>query len=176
MLIIYYRFVGAVVQFRRLQKKYSQKGNAYCRFDVCSSLKVEQMASARYNASSEIRPFLGPKIQGTGRDAERSPNANIIDLIRQESCGRLIQTIVRVRCRVTKVQRAVLRWTCCKCGHSVVKEECSATCGMSSGCKFNAELRSVVKLHIFVFGFNPSIIVNNPCMGCFVNVSVETIC
>ena len=150
-------FSGAIVQLRRLQKKYSRVGNLYCTFDTCSSLEIERTPPATVRAQAD-RGFLSSATpQGTGADSTGSVHASsfhtdhIIGFVRREASGSLVQTVSRVRCRVTNVRRASLRWICCKCGQLVIREECSAGCGVASGYKFTAELRSGSHFYSFIY-------------------------
>ena len=143
---------GAIIQCRRFIRKSSRSGNIYCLFDACSSIVVENRAApniseipTRLTASSN--PAAHSSVVDSRMPAEERmtqiPNRYLIELIRSESEGILVQTISRVRCRVTAVQRATLRWKCSRCGELAMKEECTGRCINPTECYFAAEARYV---------------------------------
>ena len=86
----------------------------YCTFEACSSIVVERRTFS--NITDVQLNSRQPDNVTASTSAEENtkvlPNRYLIDLIRNETQGNFIQTISRVRCRVTAVQKASLRWLC----------------------------------------------------------------
>ena len=134
---------GAFVQFRRFVRKFSRTRNMYCTFEACSSIVVERGTFSNIT-DVQLNPRPLDNVTASTSTEENTtvlPNRYLIDLIRNETQGNFIQTISRVRCRVTAVQKASLRWLCKRCGELVFRNECTSGCYSSAGYKFNAEAR-----------------------------------
>lgn len=115
----------------------------YCTFEACSSVFVERRAITNLN---DVQPNPQSLVSVTAsRSGEeiikRLPNRQLIELIQSEAQGKFVQTISCVRCRVTAVQKASLRWLCKRCGELVTRNECTAGCFSSKGYKLNSEVR-----------------------------------
>ena len=116
----------------------------YCTFEACSSIVVERRAVTNIaddllNPPSVVNVTASTSAEESTR--KQLPNRYLIELIRSEAIGNFVQTISRVRCRVTAVQKASLRWLCKRCGEVVTRNECTGGCYSSAGYKFNAEAR-----------------------------------
>lgn len=115
----------------------------YCTFEACSSLVVEKRAVPTFTqeplnpGTSVTRKVLNLAEENT----KQLRNLNLMELIRSEDEGNFVQTISRVRCRVTIVQKASLRWLCKRCGELVTRNECVGGCYSAVGYKFHAEAR-----------------------------------
>ncbi|XP_068693359.1 CST complex subunit CTC1-like isoform X1 [Montipora foliosa] len=138
---------GATVQFRRFVRKFSRTRNMYCIFEACSSLVVERRAVPTFtrtplNPGSSLTLTVSKVAE---ENTKKPPNRHLIELIKSEADGNFIQTISRVRCRVTVVQKASVRWLCKRCGELVTRNECTGGCYSAVGYKFNAEARCVVE-------------------------------
>lgn len=136
---------GATVQFRRFVRKFSRSKNMYCTFEACSSLVVEKRAVPTF---THVPLYPGPSVTRKAlnlaeENTKQLPNLNLIELIQSEDEGNFVQTISRVRCRVTIVQKASLRWLCKRCGELVTRNECIGGCYGAVGYKFHAEARYV---------------------------------
>lgn len=124
-------------------RKFSRSRNVYCTFEACSSVFVERRVITNLN---DVQPNPQSSASGTvsrsGQEFNK-PLANrlLIELIQSETQGKCVQTISCVRCRVTAIQRACLRWQCKRCGELVTRNECTAGCYSSKGYKLNAEVR-----------------------------------
>ena len=141
--MIQFSVLGAVVQLRRFVRKFSRTRNMYCTFEACSSIVVESRAVTNFT-SVQLNPRSLDNVTASTSAVENTkqlPNRYLIDLIRSETQGNFVQTISRVRCRVTAVQKASLRWLCKRCGELVTRNECTGGCYSSVGYKFNAEAR-----------------------------------
>ena len=144
--------LGAVVQFRRFVRKFSRTRNMYCTFEACSSIVVESRAFTNFT-DVQLNPRSSVNVTASTSAVESTkqlPNRHLIELIRSEAQGNFVQTISRVRCRVTAVQKASLRWLCKRCGELVTRNECTGGCYSSVGYKFNAEARYVfLNYHLY---------------------------
>jgi len=138
---------GAIVQFRRLVRKFSRSRNVYCTFEACSSVFVERRAITSLNDVQPNPQFsVSVTASRSGEETNRPlAQRQLIELIQSEAQGKFVQTISFVRCRVTAVQKASLRWLCKRCGELVTRNECTAGCYSSKGYKINAEVRCVVE-------------------------------
>lgn len=117
----------------------------YCTFEACSSLVVEKRAVPTF---THVPLYPGPSVTRKAlnlaeENTKQLPNLNLIELIQSEDEGNFVQTISRVRCRVTIVQKASLRWLCKRCGELVTRNECIGGCYGAVGYKFHAEARYV---------------------------------
>ena len=148
--------LGAVVQFHRFVRKFSRTWNMYCTFEACSSIVVERGAVTnfidlfpRQQASGLIPGDTIVTSASTANDGKHKhlPNRYLIDLIRSETQGHFVQTISRVRCRVTAVQKASVRWQCKRCGEPIAGGECTNQCPSTIGYKLHAEVRWVYLRH-----------------------------
>ena len=115
----------------------------YCIFEACSSLVVERRAVPTFtptplNPGSSLALTVSKLAEENTR---KPPNQHLIELIKSEADGNFIQTISRVRCRVTVVQKASVRWLCKRCGELVTRNECTGGCYSAGGYKFSAEAR-----------------------------------
>ncbi|XP_031564165.1 CST complex subunit CTC1-like isoform X2 [Actinia tenebrosa] len=141
---------GAVITCRRFLSKLSRGGNIYCSFDACSSLTIDEPATEH----------LAPSVHRASRSNSRAcsseslikqpqlssvPQRLLIDFVKCETSGSRIHTISQVRCRVTAVQKVSLRWQCARCGHVIIREECSQGCANTGGFTFSAEARCLVE-------------------------------
>ncbi|XP_078362482.1 CST complex subunit CTC1-like isoform X2 [Oculina patagonica] len=138
---------GAIVQFRRLVRKFSRSRNMYCTFEACSSVVVERRAITNL---TDIQPNPQSSALVTASTSgeeitKKLPNRRLIELIESEAQGKFVQTISCVSCRVTAVQKASLRWLCKRCEELVTRNECTAGCFSSKGYKLHAEVRCVVE-------------------------------
>ena len=134
---------GTIVQFRRFVRKFSRTRNMYCTFEACSYIVVERRTFSKIT-DVQLDPRLSDNVTASTSAEENTkvlPNRYLIDLILNETQGNFIQTLSRVRCRVTAVQKASLRWLCKRCGELVFRNECTSGCHSSAGYKFNAEAR-----------------------------------
>lgn len=115
----------------------------YCTFEACSSLVVEKRAVPTFSdAPLNPGPSVTRKVLNLAEEnTKQLPNVNLMELIRSEDEGNFVQTISRVRCRVTIVQKASLRWLCKRCGELVTRNECIGGCYGTVGYKFHAEAR-----------------------------------
>jgi len=135
--------LGAIVQFRRLVRKFSRSRNVYCTFEACSSVFVERREIQSLN---DVQPnpqsLVSVTASGSGEETNKPlAQHQLIELIQSEAQGKFVQTITCVRCRITTVQKASLRWLCKRCGELVTRNECTAGCYSSKGYKLNAEVR-----------------------------------
>lgn len=138
---------GAIVQFRRFMRKFSRTKNMYCTFEACSSVVVERRAVTNFT-DVPLDPRFSVSLTASASAEENTkdpPNRHLIDLIRSEAQGNFVQTISRVRCRVTAVQKVNLRWLCKRCGELVTRNDCTGGCYGSAEYRFNAEARCVVE-------------------------------
>jgi hypothetical protein len=118
----------------------------YCSFDACSSIIIEKAATGYLAPSARTASGNQPRTCATESSMKHPqmssvPHRFLTDFIQCESSGSRIHTISQVRCRVTAVQRVTMRWQCAKCGHVIIREECSQGCTSSEGFKFSAEAR-----------------------------------
>ncbi|XP_048583401.1 CST complex subunit CTC1 isoform X2 [Nematostella vectensis] len=130
---------GAIVQFCRLLKSRSHSGNLYCSFAACSSINVEHFAPI-------TQPCLtaSPKMPIEHALTANIPHRSLHELISIQSRGSFLQTVARVRCTVTAVQKVALSWRCLRCSHVVVKNECSFGCP-AAGFRFAADARCLIE-------------------------------
>ena len=142
--------LGAIVQFRRLVRKFSRARNVYCAFEACSSVFVERRAIASLNDVQPNPQCLVSVTASRSGEETNKPLAQrqLIELIQSEAQGKFVQTITCVRCRVTAVQKASLRWLCKRCGELVTRNECTAGCYSSKGYKLNAEVRYMSVIYV----------------------------
>ena len=132
-------------------RKFSRSRNVYCTFEACSSVFVERRAISNLH---DVQSNLRSSVSGAAsRSAEGTEGINkplatrqLIELIESEAQGKFVQTISCVRCRITAVQKASLRWLCKRCGELVTRNECTAGCYSSKGYKLNAEVRYIYLL------------------------------
>lgn len=117
----------------------------YCTFEACSSVVVETRAVTNFtDVPLDPRSSVSLTASASASAEENTkdpPNRHLIDLIRSEAQGNFVQTISRVRCRVTAVQKVNLRWLCKRCGELVTRNDCTGGCYGSAGYRFNAEAR-----------------------------------
>ena len=142
---MFFLLVGAIVQFRRFVRKFSRAKNMYCTFEACSSVVVESRAVTNFT-DVPLKPRSSVNLaESTSleENMKQLPNQRLSELIQSEAKGNFVQTISRVRCRVTAVQKASLRWLCKRCGKLVTRNACTGGCFSSVGYKFNAEARYV---------------------------------
>lgn len=142
---VYLFLLGAIVQFRRLVRKFSRTKNMYCTFEACSSIFVERRAATNFTGVQPNPQYSVNVAASTSGEANTKelPNQYLVGLIQSEAQGKFVQTISRVRCRVTAVQKASLRWLCKRCGELVSRNECTTGCYSSVGYKLNAEARYI---------------------------------
>jgi len=161
-------FPGAVVTCRRFLRKLSRKGNVYCSFEACSSLTVQAVAEKGLSVNHSVNQSINQSIiqsiiqsinhfflfpPDTTPSTADLPQAHqtiqmcsvprrfLVDLVTSETSGRRIQTISRIRCRVTSVQKLSMRWDCSRCSHVIVREECPQGCRSDVPFRFCAEAR-----------------------------------
>ena len=122
-------------------RKFSRSRNVYCTFEACSSVFVERRAITNL-VQSNPKSSVSDTASRSGKETNKSlANRQLIELIQSEAQGKFVQTISCVRCRVTAVQKASLRWLCKRCGELVTRNECTTGCCSSKGYKLNAEVR-----------------------------------
>lgn len=149
---------GAIVQFRRLVRKFSRSRNVYCTFEACSSIFVERRAVTNlHDIQPNSQSSLSVTASRSGEETNKPlANRHLIELIQSEAQGEFVQTISCIRVQVTAIQKASLRWLCKRCGELVTRNECTAGCYSSKGYKLNAEVRCVVEdgtgeAHLYVY-------------------------
>lgn len=143
--MFFFLVVGATVQFRRFVRKFSRTKNMYCTFEACSSVVVESRTVTNFT-DVPLKPRSSVNLAASTsleENTKQLPNQRLSELIQSEAKGNFVQTISRVRCRVTAVQKASLRWLCKRCGKLVTRNACTGGCFSSGGYKFNAEARYV---------------------------------
>lgn len=137
--------LGAIVQFRRLVRKFSRSKNMYCTFEACSAVVVERRAVTNLSdIQSNPQSSISLTASKPGEEVSKQlPTGRLIELIQSEAEGKFVQTISCVHCRVTAVQKACLRWVCKRCEELVTRNECTAGCFSSQGYKLHAEVRYI---------------------------------
>ena len=117
---------GAVVTFLRVSNHISRKGNVYFSFIACSDIFVESLPLGlkNFNKTTAMSTFLPATGISKQPDSVTTHVCKIIDFSNAQRWREVIPTVAYVLCRITVVQKIVLKWTCSRCGKLVINCYC----------------------------------------------------